>query len=79
MSNGSPERIGNLACPECEGDVPLTKGDVVGSIIPCPDCGEEFEVRGEDKSLTSGAAITVFVLPSLRLKPAPIIEEDMGE
>lgn len=51
-------------CPECEGDVPIDAGVVIGEILVCPDCGAELEVAS---------------LTPLSLALAPREEEDWGE
>lgn len=52
-------------CPECDGSVPITQGEVErGEIVPCPDCGAELEVRELDP---------------LVLALAPEVQEDWGE
>lgn len=51
-------------CPECEGDVPIDEGVILGEILVCPDCGSELEVTS---------------LTPIRLALAPREEEDWGE
>ncbi|RLF16029.1 MAG: lysine biosynthesis protein LysW [Thermoprotei archaeon] len=33
-----------VKCPECGGDIPVPDDVVVGEIVSCPDCGQEYEV-----------------------------------
>jgi len=51
-------------CPECEGEVPVDSGVLLGEILVCPDCGSELEVTSLDP---------------LTLVLAPREEEDWGE
>ena len=51
-------------CPECEAEIPLPVGTVVGEIFVCPDCGVELELGSLDP-------------PKFEL--APETEEDHGE
>jgi len=34
----------NARCPECDGKIEVPDDVVLGEILPCPDCGTEFEV-----------------------------------
>ena len=54
----------SATCPECDAEVPLDGGTVVGEVVPCPDCGAELEVSA---------------LQPARLVVAPPEEEDWGE
>ncbi len=54
----------NAQCPECEGEVPVESGVLLGEILVCPDCGAELEVT---------------TLSPLTLALAPREEEDWGE
>ncbi len=51
-------------CPECEAGIQVQDDAVIGEIVPCQECGAEFEVASLDP---------------LDLQPAPEIEEDWGE
>jgi alpha-aminoadipate carrier protein LysW len=51
-------------CPECDAEITLPEGTVVGEIIVCPECGAELEVVSLDP-------------PELAL--APEVGEDWGE
>lgn len=53
-----------LICVECDGEVELEDGVIVGEIVECPDCGVELEV-------TSVSPLTIEL--------APEVEEDWGE
>jgi len=33
-----------VICPDCEIEIELTEGAVVGDIIECPECGTEVEI-----------------------------------
>lgn len=33
-----------IKCPECGGDLPIPDDVVIGEIVSCPDCGQEYEV-----------------------------------
>jgi alpha-aminoadipate carrier protein LysW len=53
-----------LACPECMADIELPVSPMAGEVIPCPECGIEWElVAGDPWTLTK----------------APEEEEDWGE
>lgn len=54
----------NIICVECEGEVPVTEGVMLGELVACPDCGAELEVVN---------------LNPLTVELAPEIEEDWGE
>lgn len=54
----------STSCPECEADITVQDGAVIGEIVPCPECGMEFEIVSMDP---------------LELDEAPEIEEDWGE
>lgn len=32
-------------CPDCEREIKLPDGAVIGEIVSCPDCGLELEVK----------------------------------
>lgn len=34
----------NTKCPECEGEIEVPDDVILGEILPCPDCGLEYEV-----------------------------------
>ncbi len=51
-------------CPECEAQITLSTGTMVGELVYCPDCGAELEVLDLEP-------------PTLAL--APEVEEDWGE
>jgi len=43
-----------VKCPECDGNIDVPDDVVLGEIVPCPDCGVEFEVfkaQGDDVEL----------------------------
>ena len=56
--------MNTVLCPECEAEVTLDSGTVVGEIIVCPDCGVDLEVMS---------------LEPLVVDLAPMEEEDWGE
>ena len=51
-------------CPECEADISLEMGVVIGEITVCPDCGVDLEV---------------LALDPIAIDLAPMVEEDWGE
>jgi len=51
-------------CPECETEIALEDGTIIGEIIVCPDCGVDLEVISLDP---------------IELDLAPMEEEDWGE
>jgi alpha-aminoadipate carrier protein LysW len=53
-----------VLCPECESEVGLENGTIVGEIIVCPDCGVDLEVMS---------------LEPVQVDLAPMEEEDWGE
>lgn len=55
-----------MKCPECEGGINVPDDVVLGEIVSCPDCGQEFEVHG----IKGG---------DVELKPAEVEGEDWGE
>jgi alpha-aminoadipate carrier protein LysW len=55
-----------VKCPECDGDIPVPEDVIPGEIVPCPDCGSEFEVYLNDEG-------------GIELKPVEIEGEDWGE
>lgn len=56
--------MAKAVCPECDADIMLVAGTVVGEIVVCPDCAAELEVVSIDP-------------PALDL--APEVGEDWGE
>lgn len=32
-------------CPDCQGEIKLPDGAMIGEIVSCPDCGLELEVK----------------------------------
>tara|TARA_B100001013_G_scaffold23006_1_gene12786 strand:- start:238 stop:411 length:174 start_codon:yes stop_codon:yes gene_type:complete len=53
-------------CQDCDATMKILDDVVVGEIISCPDCGNEFEVSKIDSN-----AVT--------LSPAESVGEDWGE
>ena len=53
-----------VLCPECESEISLENGTIVGEIIVCPDCGVDLEVMS---------------LEPVQVELAPMEEEDWGE
>lgn len=51
-------------CPECEAEVHVQTGILVGEILHCPDCNAELEV---------------VKLAPVALACAPEVQEDWGE
>jgi len=51
-------------CSECESNLPIATGVLIGEIVRCPDCGSELEVIGTDP---------------IQVQLAPEVEEDWGE
>jgi alpha-aminoadipate/glutamate carrier protein LysW len=51
-------------CPECETEITLEEGTIIGEIIVCPDCGLDLEIISLDP---------------IELDLAPMEEEDWGE
>jgi len=56
----------NTKCPECDGDIDVPDDVVLGEILPCPDCGLEFEVHKVNEE-------------HVELKVAEVEGEDWGE
>ncbi|MEM2905719.1 MAG: alpha-aminoadipate/glutamate carrier protein LysW/ArgW [Candidatus Bathyarchaeia archaeon] len=56
----------NARCPECDGAIEVPDDVVLGEILPCPDCGTEFEVFKVDNG-------------HVELKVAEVEGEDWGE
>jgi alpha-aminoadipate carrier protein LysW len=56
----------NSTCTECGGTLTLPEDVLVGEIVSCPDCGNEFEVKEKKEA-------------EVTLVPAPKVEEDWGE
>lgn len=52
------------ACPVCEAEVSLPEGAIVNELVDCSDCATELEIES---------------LSPLRLREAPMEEEDWGE
>ena len=52
------------SCPECDAELPLPEGAVVGEVLPCFECSAELELVGLDP---------------LHLELAPEVDEDWGE
>jgi|TARA_B110000014_G_C20118526_1_gene591691 alpha-aminoadipate carrier protein LysW len=53
-------------CQDCDATMQILDDVVIGEIISCPDCGNEFEVKKIDSN-----AVT--------LSPAESVGEDWGE
>lgn len=53
-------------CFECDGDINIPDDAVLGEIVTCPDCGQDYEV----KALKDGSA---------SLEKAESVGEDWGE
>ncbi|MCH2396934.1 MAG: lysine biosynthesis protein LysW [Nitrososphaerales archaeon] len=53
-------------CQDCDATMKILDDVVVGEIISCPDCGNEFEVSKIDSN-------------SVTLSPAESVGEDWGE
>ena len=53
-------------CTECDGDISVPNDVVVGEIVTCPDCGQNFEVSEINSS-------------NVVLKLAESTGEDWGE
>jgi len=58
------EKMSNIKCPECDAEIALESGTMVGEIIVCSDCGVDLEVTALDP-------------PAVEI--APMEEEDWGE
>ena len=56
--------MATAVCPECDADIALVAGTVIGEIVVCPDCAAELEVVTIDPP---------------RLDLAPQDGEDWGE
>ncbi|MEM2926077.1 MAG: alpha-aminoadipate/glutamate carrier protein LysW/ArgW [Candidatus Bathyarchaeia archaeon] len=55
-----------VKCPECDGNINVPDDAVLGEIVSCPDCGQEFEIHKIQGS-------------HVELKPAEVEGEDWGE
>ncbi len=53
-------------CQDCDATMKILDDVVVGEIISCPDCGNEFEVSKLDSN-------------NVTLSPAESVGEDWGE
>jgi alpha-aminoadipate carrier protein LysW len=56
--------MGQIACIECDGGVPVAADVVAGEIVECPECGAELEIASTDP---------------LSFQLAPEVAEDWGE
>ena len=53
-------------CQDCDETMQILDDVVIGEIISCPDCGNEFEVKKIDSN-------------NVTLSPAESVGEDWGE
>ena len=56
----------NIKCPDCDVDLDIPEGVILGEIVSCPSCGLELEVSGLDGN-------------NIQLQELAIEGEDWGE
>ena len=56
----------SVRCPDCDAEIAVPEGVVIGEILSCPSCGLELEVKKITKE-------------SVELQELEIIGEDWGE
>lgn len=55
-----------LNCPNCDAELELPEDIMIGEIISCPECGNDYEVYSVNGK-------------EIKIKEAEPVEEDWGE
>ena len=53
-------------CQDCGADINIPDDALVGEIVTCPDCGDDFEIASKAQNMVD-------------LKPAESVGEDWGQ